>query len=104
VSVSILDFHFFLPLDAGFCGWALGKGRIISSETVASFLRLDEDAVPSGRNSEAACRSEVEDSFWSAPVGAGLSYTYDERKSSENYPQSEGKCYLRQSHSRYCCL
>jgi hypothetical protein len=54
----------------------------MSDETVASFLRLDEGADPSGRDWEAACRSEVEDTFWAAPVGAGLSDTYDERKSS----------------------
>jgi hypothetical protein len=82
VSVSNLDVPFFLPLEAGFHGWALGKGRIISGETVASFLRLVDGADPSGRDWEAACRSEVEDSFWADPVGTGLSDTYDERKSS----------------------
>jgi hypothetical protein len=82
VSVSILDFHSFLPLNAGFVGWALGKVRIISGESVASFLRIYDGSDPSGRDWEAACRSEVEDSFWAAPVGAGLSDIYDERKSS----------------------
>jgi hypothetical protein len=45
------------------------------------FLLLDEGADPSGREWDAACRSEVEDYFRAAPVGADMSDTRDERKS-----------------------
>jgi hypothetical protein len=41
----------------------LGKGQIISGETVASFLLLDEGADLLKRDCEAAYSSEVEDSF-----------------------------------------